>query len=111
MSYLMAQQLSELDRLRFQSRVWEPSGERLLAVLGGGTGLRCLEVGCGAMGWLRLLSRWAGPHGSVVGTDIDEHMLAAAQVLCDEEKLANTTIQRDDIFASTLPVASFDLVH
>ena len=29
MSYLMAGQLSEIERLRLQSRVWEPAGERL----------------------------------------------------------------------------------
>lgn len=55
MSYLMAGQLSELERLRLQSRVWEPAGEILLARIGDGQGLHALEVGCGAMGWLRIL--------------------------------------------------------
>lgn len=59
MTYMMAGQLSELERLRLQSRVWEPTGDRLLARLSGGQGRRVLEVGCGAMGWLRILSRWA----------------------------------------------------
>ena len=31
MAYLMAGQHSELERLRLQSRVWEPAGEELLA--------------------------------------------------------------------------------
>ncbi|MGI8828057.1 MAG: hypothetical protein ACR2JC_20990 [Chloroflexota bacterium] len=58
MPYMMAGQLSELERLRLQSRVWEPVGDQLLARLGDGQGYRVLEVGCGAMGWLRILSRW-----------------------------------------------------
>jgi hypothetical protein len=29
-TYLLAGQASELDRLQLQSRVWEPSGRRLL---------------------------------------------------------------------------------
>ena len=70
MSYLLAGQLSEIERLRLQSRVWEPAGERLLTSLGAGSGQRVLEVGCGVMGWLGCLSRWAGERGVVIGTDI-----------------------------------------
>ena len=68
--YLLAGQASELERLQLQSRVWEPSGQRLLEAIGPGRG-RGLDVGCGVLGWLRLLSRWVGPDGEVVGTDVD----------------------------------------
>ncbi len=71
MSYLMPGQPSELERLRLQSRVWEPAGEHLVAGLDQGSGRRVLEVGCGAMGWLRILSRWVGDAGEVVGTDLN----------------------------------------
>jgi len=111
MAYLMADQASELERLRLQSRVWEPAGERLLAQIGPGAGYHALEIGCGAMGWLRLLSRWVGTAGQVTGTDVDERMLAAAAALRDEERLPNLTLTRDDVFASALSSASFDLVH
>lgn len=107
----MAGQLSELERLRVQSRVWEPAGEELLAPLSGGDGLRALEVGCGAMGWMRILSRWVGAQGSVTASDVDEKMLAAAESFCAEESLANVRVLRDDVFATALPSASFDLVH
>jgi SAM-dependent methyltransferase len=111
MPYLMAGQLSELERLRLQSRVWEPAGEHLVADLDPGSGRRVLEIGCGSMGWLRILSRWVGEAGEVVGTDLDEAMLAAAQSFCAEHSLGNVHLLRDDIFASALPAASFDLVH
>lgn len=111
MTYMMAGQLSELERLRAQSRVWEPASEHLLDRLGNGRGLRVLEVGCGAMGWLRILSKWVGDTGEVVGTDVDDNMLVAANALRDEESLRNVSVRRDDIFASALPEASFDLVH
>ena len=111
MSYLMAGQASELERLRLQSRVWEPAGERLLARLGNGQGLRTLDVGCGAMGWLRILSRWVGADGVVTGADVDEKLLAAADALCAEESLGNVSLVKDDFFATSLPSASFDLVH
>ena len=55
--YLLANQPSELDRLQLQSRVWEPTGRQLLSKVGGGSGGRALDVGCGALGWLRLHSQ------------------------------------------------------
>ena len=111
MSCLLAGQPSELQRLRLQSLVWEPAGERLLSRLGDGRRLRALDVGCGAMGWLRILSRWVGLEGEVVGSEVDDGMLSAAKELCSEESLSNVDIVRDDFFASLLLEANFDLVH
>src|SRR5438132_7117215 len=45
--YLLAGQASELERLQVQSRVWEPSGRRLLEKISDGRGTRVLDVGCG----------------------------------------------------------------
>lgn len=110
-SYLLSGQLSELDRLQLQSRVWEPAGRRLLDQIGTGRGSRAVDLGCGAMGWLGLLSDWVGPDGHVVGTDIQEKMLEAATQFVDEERLDNVEIVHDDVFASQLEPGSFDLVH
>jgi SAM-dependent methyltransferase len=63
------------------------------------------------MGWLRLLSEWVGPDGEVVGTDIDDAMLTAAQQFVAEEKLGNVELRNDDLFATNLEAGSFDLVH
>jgi hypothetical protein len=62
-SYLLAGQASELDRLQLQSRVWEPSGRRLLEQIGDGRGARAVDIvaacwagsGCSASG--------SGPRG------------------------------------------------
>lgn len=109
--YLMAGQGSELERLQLQARTWEPAGRGLLGELGDGSGRRVLDVGCGALGWLRLLAEWVGPTGQVVGTDIDESLLAAARAFTAEEGLSGVEVVRDDLFASKLEPASFDLVH
>jgi len=109
--YLLADQPSELDRLRLQSLVWEPSGRQLLSKFGGGSGGRALDVGCGALGWLRLLSNWVGPSGHVVGTDVDESMLNAARHFLQETEIANVELVLDDLFDSKLEPQSFDLVH
>jgi ubiquinone/menaquinone biosynthesis C-methylase UbiE len=110
-SYLLAGQDSELDRLQLQSRVWEPSGRRLLDEIGDGRGARVVDVGCGALGWLRLLSEWVGPDGEVMGTDVDDAMLAAADQFVIAEELSNVVLVKDDLFASDLESESFDLVH
>jgi SAM-dependent methyltransferase len=110
-TYLLAGQASELERLQLQSRVWEPSGRRLLEEIGGGRGARALDVGCGVIGWLRILSEWVGPDGEVTGTDVDEAMLAAADRFATESGLRNVGLVEDDLFASELEPDSFDLVH
>src|SRR5215213_6910708 len=109
--YLLAGQASELDRLRLQSLIWEPSGRRLLEEIGEAGGRRVLDVGCGALGWLRVLSEWVGPDGEVIGTDIDEGMRSAAEQFAREERLQNVSVREDDLFDSKLDANSFDLVH
>ena len=108
---MMAGRSAELERLQLQSRVWEPAGERLLARIGDGTGLRAVDVGCGALGWPRVLSTWVGQAGQVVGTDIQDSMLEAARTFVDDESLGNVELIKDDLFDSALAPASFDLVH
>ena len=109
--YLLAGQMSELERLELQSRVWEPSGRRLLEEIGEGRGLRVADIGCGVMGWLRVLSEWVGPDGEVVGTDIDDAMLAEAEGFVADEGLGNVVLRNDDLFATSLEPDAFDLVH
>jgi SAM-dependent methyltransferase len=110
-SYLLAGQPSELERLWLQSLVWEPSGRQLLSKVGGGSGGRALDVGCGAMGWLRVLSEWVGPSGQIVGSDVDEGMLKAARSFLQDEAIGNVRLVVDNLFDSKLEPQSFDLVH
>jgi SAM-dependent methyltransferase len=110
-AYLLASQPTELDRLQLQSRVWEHTGRALLTRLPSGSGLKALDVGCGVMGWLRVLSKWVGPRGTAMGSDLDENMLARARTFIESEGLANVKLVHDNLFATELPAASFDLVH
>lgn len=110
-SYLLAGRDSELGRFRLQSLVWEPSGRRLLQEIGEGRGARVVDIGCGALGWLRVLSEWVGPGGEVVGTDIDDRLLSAADRFVAQEGLSNVALVKDDLFATDLEPRSFDLVH
>src|SRR5829696_4107431 len=109
--YLLANQPSELERLQLQSRVWEPAGRQLLSQIGDGSGRHALDVGCGALGWLRILSDWVGTSGQVVGTDVDESLLDAARSFLEAEEISNVDLVVDDLFESKLEPQSFDLVH
>jgi SAM-dependent methyltransferase len=110
-SYLLGGQPSEVGRLQLQSLVWEPSGRALLAGLPGPRPRRALDLGCGCLGWLRILSDHVGAGGEVVGTDIDSDLLARAQDFLDSEGLLNVTLLQDDLFRTALTPGSFDLVH
>jgi SAM-dependent methyltransferase len=109
--YLLADQPSELERLQLQSRVWEPAGRQLLSRIDRRSPGSALDVGCGALGWLRLLSEWVGASGRVVGTDIDERLLDAAGSFLEAEGISNVDLVVDDLFDSKLEPESFDLVH
>lgn len=49
-----------MERLRSQAEVWEPAADAFLAELGISPGSRVLDLGCGAMGVLKPLSRLVG---------------------------------------------------
>lgn len=109
--YLLAGKSTELERLRVQSRVWEPAGVAFLDALPIERRRRALDVGCGVLGWLRVLAKWISDDGRVFGIDVDPAMLDAARAFVDEERLDRVELLSDDLFASALPPASFDLVH
>jgi SAM-dependent methyltransferase len=110
-AYLLAGQRTELDRLQLQARVWNPVGASLLAARAGQlAGARTLDVGCGALGWLPVLSAAVGTDGEVVGSDVDANLLAAARATVEADALANVRLVEDDLFASRLE-PGFELVH
>jgi SAM-dependent methyltransferase len=100
-----------LERLQLQSLVWEPAGRRLLTKLERSPGGRAVDLGCGALGWLRILGEWVGPSGHVVGTDIDESLLDAARGFLGAEGIPNVELVVDDLFDTKLEPQSFDIVH
>jgi ubiquinone/menaquinone biosynthesis C-methylase UbiE len=97
--------------MHMQALQWEPAGADVLRELGDGRGLRALDVGCGPLGWLRLLSGWVGPTGEVVGTEVGDGTAEAARLTVRSEGLSNVSVIVDDVFDSWLADSSFDLVH
>lgn len=110
-SYLLANGPAELERLRLQSDLWEPAGAALLRRLRAPAHAHALDVGCGVVGWLRLLKRWVGTDGSVTGIDINPQFLETAQQALATDHAANVHLVVDDLFQTGLEARSFDLVH
>lgn len=108
--YVLARSRGEIERLASQARLWDPA---LRGLLGRSDlrGARTVDIGCGPNGALPALADAVGPAGTVVGTDIDTASLAAARDLADARGLPNVELVIDNVFASALPSASFDLVH
>ena len=111
--YLLAGQPSELERLQLQSRGSgsPPDGSFSRGSKSRPDG-RALDLGCGALGWLRILSEWVGPSGEVAGAaGIDERLLEAAGSFLEAEGISNVELVIDDILDSKLEPQGFHLVH
>lgn len=81
-----------------------PEWPALRALLGGITGKRAVDLGCG-FGWV---SRWLVENGatSVLGVDLSENMLARARRMTASSAIA---YERADLETLELPEAAFDL--
>jgi SAM-dependent methyltransferase len=107
--HVVADPGAERHRL-LQSQVWESAGRALVADLDLPPGARVLDVGCGGLGWLRVLADCV-PDGVVVGTDADRELLCLADEACERAGYDHVRLVADDLFRSALPAGLFDLVH
>jgi protein-L-isoaspartate O-methyltransferase len=60
---------NERDRLLRQAKAYEPQANWLLDQIGVQRGWRAIDIGCGPIGILNLLSERVGPEGRVVGLE------------------------------------------
>ncbi|MGW4165275.1 methyltransferase domain-containing protein, partial [Streptomyces sp. NPDC004788] len=68
-AYLLGHSPAETDRLVLQARLYDPITEQALRTAGLRSGMRVLDVGCGAGDVTFLAARIVGPTGSVTGVD------------------------------------------
>jgi SAM-dependent methyltransferase len=109
--YLMGAGSSELDRMLYQGEMFRPEAERLLATCGPGPGERAVDVCCGPLGIMDLLSERVGPTGEVVGLDVQPEMLDLARRLVAERGLDNVRLVEGDAAHSGEQAGGFDFVH
>ncbi len=109
--YVLGGSEAELTRLRAQAAEYEMSARWLLDTVGVQPGARVLDVGCGPIGILGLLSDRVGPQGQVVGLEREPRFAQMAKQEVERLGLANVVIVEADALRSGLERGSFDLVH
>jgi ubiquinone/menaquinone biosynthesis C-methylase UbiE len=98
------------ERLRVLARTLQPSTDALFERLSVGPGLRCLDVGCGGGDVTLELARRVGPHGRVIGADIDETKLDLARQEAAAQRIGNVEFRPIDIRTQSFE-ERFDLVY
>jgi ubiquinone/menaquinone biosynthesis C-methylase UbiE len=101
----------EEQRLIIQAVDHEPRTRLLLDRIGIEPGWSVIDVGCGPLGILHLLSERVGPHGRVVGLEREARFAATARAEIAKRGLTNVTVVEGDVTAIKLEKESFDLVH
>jgi ubiquinone/menaquinone biosynthesis C-methylase UbiE len=78
-TYALGHSADELDRLSTQARLIDPITRRFFTEAGVGSGMRVLDVGCGAGDTSVLVAEMVGESGEVVGVDRAPAAIAAAK--------------------------------
>jgi|KBSMisStaDraftv2_1062788.scaffolds.fasta_scaffold561739_1 ubiquinone/menaquinone biosynthesis C-methylase UbiE len=110
-SYPLGGTQAELGRLLTQAEAYEPQANWLLDQIGVRSGWRAIDIGCGPIGILNLLSQRVGPHGSVVGLEREARFVEMAKAEVAKRGLCNVQMIEADAVATGLEKASFDLAH
>ena len=110
-SYPLGGTSTELDRLLSQAEQYEPTTNWLLDQIGVRPGWRAVDIGCGPIGILNLLSQRVGPRGEVVGLEREPRFVEMARAEIAKRGLGNVTMVHADGLNTGLEKSSFDLVH
>jgi SAM-dependent methyltransferase len=102
---------TELERLLQQIELYVPEATWLLDHLKIKSGSRAIDLGCGPLGILPLLSERVGPRGEVLGLEWESRFVEIAKKLLAERKLQNVQVTVGDATATGLPKHSFQFVH
>jgi SAM-dependent methyltransferase len=110
-AYIFGDTDIEQQRLLAQAESYELPARWLLDQIRIQPGWRTIDVGCGPLGILHLLSERVGPNGVVVGLDREPRFAHIAQDQVARRRLGNVTVLQADVMASGLQNCSFDFAH
>lgn len=109
--YIFGGTQTELERLVSKVDELEPYARWLLDNIDIRPGSRVVDIGCGPMGILGLLSDRVGPYGEVVGVERETRFVDAARSALAKRGLKNVKVIQADALKTGLEKNSFDLVH
>lgn len=97
-SYVMGRSPSETRRLQAQEKIFGGYTEQFLQMAGVRSGMRILDIGCGAGDVTMTAARIVGESGSVTGVDADAGVLAVAR-----QRVAAAGMRNVSFTQATLP--------
>jgi ubiquinone/menaquinone biosynthesis C-methylase UbiE len=109
--YILGADESERSRLLMQSEIHRAQAERLLDRLDVPSDGRVIDIGCGPLGVLDLLSTMVGRNGRAIGLDNEPRMIAHARRTIAEWDLANVELVLADAADTGIEAGSLDLAH
>jgi SAM-dependent methyltransferase len=101
----------EQQRLVAQAESYEMPARWLLDQIQIQPDWRAIDIGCGPLGILHLLSERVGPKGVVVGLERESRFADMARDQVARRHLSNVTVLQADVMASGLQNCSFDFAH
>jgi SAM-dependent methyltransferase len=109
--YVLGGTLTEQQRLIAQARAREAYARSMLDQIAIEPGDRALDVGCGPIGIMDLLSERVGSGGVVVGVEREPRFVEMAQAEITQRGLRNVQVINADALRTVLEKNSFDVVH
>jgi SAM-dependent methyltransferase len=109
--YALGSTPAEQQRLIAQSHGLEAHARWLLDRINIKPGSRAVDVGCGPMGIVQLLSERVGPDGAVVGVEREPRFVETARKELSNRGLRNASVAEGDALNTGLEKSSYDLVH
>jgi len=110
-AYVFGGTQTELERLLAKVDELKARARWFLDNLDIRSGSRVVDIGCGPMGILNLLSDRVGPHGEVIGVEREARFVETARRELTRRGLNNVKVIQADALKTGLEKNSFDLVH
>jgi ubiquinone/menaquinone biosynthesis C-methylase UbiE len=109
--YILGATLTEQQRLIAQAQGLEEYAAWLLDRIPVRPGFRAVDVGCGPIGIMNLLSERVGSHGTVVGVERESRFADMARAELKERGLPNVRVVNADALTTGLEKNHYDMVH
>ena len=110
-TYIFGGTQTELERLLAKVGELEAYARWFLDKIDIRPSSRVVDIGCGPMGILNLLSDRVGPRGEVIGVEREARFVDAARSELSKRGLNNVKVIQADALKTGLDKNSFDLVH
>jgi precorrin-6B methylase 2 len=109
--YALGGTLTEQQRLMAQARGLEEQAAWMLDRMALEQGAHAVDVGCGPIGIMNLLSERVGARGTVVGVEREPRFVDMARAEIEKRSLHNVKVIHADALHTGLEKGAYDIVH